>query len=30
MFDFMHQLVKAREQQLSQEKISCVAHRARH
>ena len=30
MFDFMHQLVKAREHQLSQEMIRCVAHRARH
>ena len=30
MFGFMHQLVKAREQQLSQEMIRCVAHRERH
>ena len=30
MFGYMRQLVKAREQQLSQERISCVAHRARH
>lgn len=30
MFGYMRQLVKAREQQLSQEKISCVARRERH
>ena len=30
MFGFMNQLVKAREQQLSNEKIDCVARRARH
>lgn len=30
MFGYMRQLVKAREQQLSQERISCVARRERH
>ena len=30
MFGYMRQLVKAREQQLSQEMIRCVAHRSRH
>lgn len=30
MFGFMNQLVKAREQQLREEKINCAAYRARH
>ena len=30
MFGYMRQLVKARELQLSQERISCVARRERH
>ena len=30
MFGYMRQLVKAREQQLSQERISCAARRERH
>lgn len=30
MFGFMGQLIKAREQQLSNENIACVARRTRH